>query len=82
MKMCWSLRAEICGVSINLGWKDGVIFLAQTCGVGHGAGFWYYRRANGERNHERGVCCVWQCREADCKMTAEVNRLLRIHRAG
>ncbi len=30
----------------------------------------------------RGVSCVWQCGEADCKMTAEVNRLLRIHRAG
>ncbi len=54
MKMCWSLRAETRAVSINLRWKDGLLFLAQTGGVGQRAGFWYYRSANGEQN-ERGV---------------------------
>lgn len=48
MKMCSSLRAEICSVLINLCWKDGVIFWAQCCGVGQRAGFWYYGSVNGE----------------------------------
>lgn len=76
-KMFWSLLCEIRRVSINLCWERSGCFVGSALPRGAGSRIWVLSECTWSVELD-----VWQCRVADCKMTAEVNRLLRIQQTG